>query len=111
MFNSKNQNQRNPSLQLMIEYRNYLDEKRHLQGKMVCNYNGIKVGFTPKQAEILKLVAQGFSNIKIAKKLEARESTIKLSIYRLMKYLEHRLYENIDRFYLIIIAQQFDFEE
>lgn len=95
----------------MLEYCNDLDEKRYLQGKVVCNYKGISIGVTPKQVEVLKLVAQGFSNTKIAKKLGVKESTIKLLIYRLMKHLERRLYESVDRFYLVIIAQQLDFEE
>ncbi len=98
--------------QLMLEYNEYLEEKKILAGrKMICRYKDINLGLTPKQVELLKLVAKGFSNPKIAQKLKAKESTIKLSIYRLMKYLERRIYEHLDRFYLIIIAQQVIFKE
>lgn len=54
----------------------------------------------------MEFVAKGYSNIKIAKELGVTESSIKLFIYRLMRKLEKRLSETIDRFYLVIIAQR-----
>ena len=54
----------------------------------------------------MEFVARGYSNIKIAKELGVTESSIKLFVYRLMRKLEKRLSETVDRFYLIIIAQR-----
>lgn len=98
--------------QLMLKYKKYLNHiKLTNNQKAIFNYNGITVGLTPKQIEVLKLIAKGFSNGKIAKKLLTKEATVKLLIYRLMKYLERMLYEeNIDRFNLVIIAQKLDLD-
>ena len=49
--------------------------------------------------------------LKISKELNMKEATTKLLVYRLMKYIETETKERIDRFYLIIIAQQFNLED
>lgn len=99
------------SYQLFLDYENYIRQRKLATNqKTVVNHKGFKLSFTQKQIEVLSLVARGFSNSKIAKITFAKESTTKLLIYRLMCYLEDNLYENIDRFYLIIIAQQIEME-
>ena len=99
-------------LEFRLDYDNYLSERRLALGqKILFYYNGIRIGLTQKQINVLKLVAKGFSNIKIAECIGARESSIKLLIYRLMKYLEEELGESVDRFYLVIIAQQLALDE
>lgn len=101
-----------PSYELILDYENYLQEKKLLASrKIVFDYKDTKLGFTEKQIEVLKLIAKGFSNIKIAKKLKIRESAVKLLVYRLMKYLETILSESIDRYSLIIIAQELDLDQ
>ncbi len=93
--------------EFQLDYDNYLNEKRLASGRRISfNYNGNKIALTQKQINVLKLVAKGFSNAKIAQCLSVREQAIKLLIYRLIKYMEKVLYESVDRFYLIIIAQQ-----
>lgn len=81
-------------------------KKLNLNQKILINYKGTRIGFTERQIKVLKLIAKGLSNIKIAEKLQAKESAIKLLVYRLMKYLEEMFYERVDRYYLIIIAQE-----
>lgn len=94
------------SYQLMINYHNYIKQKQlNFGDKIMFKYKDLRFSLTPNQAEVLRLVAKGFSNMKIAKKLSKKEVTIKLFIYRLMKYLEDVLYESVDRFHLVIIAQ------
>ena len=97
------------SLHKEIDYENYLRSKTSItyQRKLI-NFKGHKIILTQKQVDILKLVAKGFSNARISREMKKRESAIKLSIYRTMKYLEIILDETIDRFYLIIIAQELD---
>lgn len=96
----------NSSYELLLDYKNYMKQKKLLTSrKQVFKFKGINVAFTQKQLQILKLVALGFSNARIAKKLQARESAVKLLLYRLIRSLESVLYEEVDRFYLIIIAQ------
>ena len=105
--NAFKRKRRRSSYQLMINCRNYVKQKNLSQAdKIMFRYKDLKLSLTPNQAEVLKLIAKGFSNIKIAQKLSRKESTVKLLIYRLMKYLEEVLYEKVDRFYLIIIAQE-----
>ena len=76
--------------------------------KIICSYKGVRIALTGKQIEVLKLVAKGFSNSRISQQLKTKEPTLKLQIYRLMKYLESNILENIDRFYLVVIAQQIE---
>ena len=76
--------------------------------RKIFYHKGNNITLTEKQINLLRLVAKGFSNIKIARELNKKESAIKLSIHRIMKYLEVILNENIDRFYLIIVAQELD---
>ncbi len=78
----------------------------YVSKKRTLSYNGTKVDFTKRQIAIMGFVARGYSNIKIAKELGVTESSIKLFVYRLMRKLEKRLSETVDRFYLIIIAQR-----
>ncbi len=99
-------------LEFQLDYDNYLNEKRLTSGRRILfNYNGNKIALTQKQINVLKLVAKGFSNAKIAQCLSIKEQAIKLLIYRLMKYIEKVLYESVDRFYLIVIAQQLGLDE
>lgn len=92
-----------------FDYEEYINQRKLLlYQKRIYEYKGIKLALTDKQANILKLVAKGFSNIKIAEVLDKKESTIKLSVYRIMKYLEVMLDENVDRFRLVIIAQELE---
>lgn len=94
----------------LLDYNNYIEEKRASKHhKIPVDYNNVQVRFTSRQIEILKLVAQGLSNTRIAKKLNCRETAVKLVIYRITKNLEEILYEDIDRYYLVIIAQKFKF--
>ena len=74
--------------------------------RYLIKYREVDLLFTLKQIEVLSLIAKGFSNSKIAKKFKTRESTIKLMVYRLMRYLEDALGEKIDRFYLVILTQE-----
>ncbi|MBI3590552.1 MAG: response regulator transcription factor [Candidatus Melainabacteria bacterium] len=93
--------------ELMLDYENYLiNRKLATNQKTVFIYDGARVLLTPRQIMVLELVASGFSNSKIARKLGVKVSAMKLLIYRLMRSLERALGENIDRFYLIIIAQR-----
>ena len=95
------------SYQLMLDYANYIKQRKLATNqKILFDYRGVKLAFTPKQLTVLNLVAKGFSNCKIAQLLLMKESTVKLLIYRLMKYMEAVLYDKIDRFYIVIIAQQ-----
>ena len=95
----------------LLDYNNYVEQKKASKhSKVPVNYNSVQVRFTSRQIEILKLVAQGLSNTRIAKKLECKETAVKLIVYRIMKNLEDILYEDIDRYYLVIIAQQFKFD-
>lgn len=99
-------------LELRLDYDNYLNERKLAVGqKILFYYDGIKIGLTQKQINVLKLVAKGYSNMKIARCMAVREDSVKLLIYRLMKYLEEVLEENVDRFYLVVIAQQLELDE
>ncbi|MBI1858516.1 MAG: hypothetical protein HYR97_05320 [Candidatus Melainabacteria bacterium] len=99
-------------LDLKLDFETYLRKRKiNTNKKLLVEYEGIKIALTQKQIEVLTYVAKGYSNIKIAKELTAKESTMKLLIYRLIKYLESVLYERIDRFYLIIIAQKFNLDD
>ena len=99
-------------LEFKLDYDNYLSEKRLMSGQRILfDYSGVKIGLTRKQIEVLKLVAKGFSNIKIAQCLSVKEAAVKLLIYRLMKYMEETLEETVDRFYLVVIAQQLGLDE
>ena len=99
-------------LDLKLDFETYLRKRKiNTNKKLLVEYEGVKIALTQKQIEVLTYVAKGYSNIKIAKELTAKESTIKLLIYRLIKYLESVLYERIDRFYLIIIAQKFNLDD
>lgn len=90
-----------------LDYENYIQQRKLLIGqKILVKYRDKNLAFTKRQLEMLKLIAMGFSNLKIAKILNAKETTIKLLIYRLMKYIENVLDEKLDRFYLIVIAQE-----
>lgn len=92
---------------LVLEYKNYIKQKKiNLNQRTILNCNGTKLALTLKQIQVLQLIAKGFSNSKIASKLGIKETTIKLLVYRLMRCLENILQENVDRFYLVIIAQQ-----
>ena len=98
-------------LEFQLDYDNYLNERRLAAGQRILfYYDGIKIGLTQKQINVLKLVAKGFSNIKIAQCLSVKETAVKLLIYRLMKYLEEALDESVDRFYLVVIAQQLELD-
>lgn len=91
-----------------LNYENYIQQRKLLIGqKILVKYRDKNLAFTKRQLEMLKLIAMGFSNLRIAKILNAKETTIKLLIYRLMKYIEGILNEKLDRFYLIVIAQEF----
>ena len=95
--------------ELMLDYENYLrNRKLAINQKTVFIYNGAEILLTQRQIMVLQLVAQGFSNSKIARKLGVKVSAMKLLIYRLMRSLERVLCENIDRFYLVIIAQRLE---
>ena len=95
-----------------LDYDNYLNIKRlNANKRILFDYDGCKVGLTQKQIKVLKLVARGFSNAKIAKYLGVKEASIKLLLYRLIKSMEEEIYESIDRFYLIVIAQQLGLDE
>ncbi len=101
----------NSPLELRIDYESCLNEKKFASGRRFSfDYDGCKIGFTAKQIKALKFVAKGYSNQKIAHCLGMKESSIKLLIYRIMKYLEKELSENVDRFYLVIIAQQLELD-
>ena len=90
---------------------NYINQKKASKyHKIPLDYNNIQIWFTTRQIEILKLVAQGLSNTKIARKLDCKEVAVKLIVYRIIKQLEAILYEDIDRYYLVIIAQQLKFD-
>ena len=98
-------------LEFQRDYDNYLNERRLAAGQRILfYYDGVKIGLTQKQINVLKLVAKGFSNIKIAQCLSVKETAVKLLVYRLIKYLEEMLSESVDRFYLIVIAQQLDLD-
>ena len=98
--------------ELQLDYDNYLTEKRLALGQRILfDYNEFKIGLTRKQIEVLKLVAKGFSNTKIAHCLCVKEASVKLLIYRLMKYMEESLEESVDRFYLVVIAQKLGLDE
>lgn len=100
------------SYELLLEYKNYLKQRRLLTNKKVLlDYKGTKIALTKKQIALLGLVAKGFSNTKIAQELLAKTSAIKQAIYRLTRYLEKNLYEHVDRFSLIIHAQQMDLND
>ncbi len=110
--NSLNGVQLSSPLEFKLDYDNYLNERKLAVGqKILFYYSGIKLGLTQKQINVLKLVAKGYSNMKIAQCMTVREDSIKLLIYRLMKYLEAVLEESVDRFYLVIIAQQLALDE
>ena len=97
--------------QMMLDYQNYLKQRKLLKNKKtVFLYKETQLAFTPKQIKILKFIAKGFSNIKIAQSLMMKEPTIKILVYRLMKYLEGVLCEHVDRYHLIIIAQEMNLE-
>lgn len=92
---------------LRLEYETYIKSRASaINQKSPINYKNHKLFFTPKQIEVLKLIAKGYSNRRIAKDLSLKETTLKLLTYRLMKYIEDITHKTIDRFYLIIIAQE-----
>lgn len=92
---------------LRLEYESYIKTRATIiNQKFPISYKNYNLRFTPKQMKVLEFIAKGYSNRKIAKELLLKESTLKLIIYRLMKYLEDIRRETIDRFYLIIIAQE-----
>ena len=102
----------NSGFNVMLDYKNYLKQKRlYPSNKAIFAYKGVKIALSQKQIRVLKLVAQGFSNIRVAHELSMKETTIKLLVYRLKKYLESVLYEDVDRFYLVIIAQELESEK
>lgn len=97
--------------QLRLAYKNYLKiRKLKTHEKVMFYYRGVELGFTQKQLEVLKLISRGFSNVKIAQKFKVKVATVKLLVYRLMRYLERILGGNIDRFYLVILAQELDLD-
>ena len=99
-------------LEFRIDYENYLNQRKLTSGRrFLFDYNESTIGFTLKQIKVLKLVSKGYANAKIAQCLGVRESAVKLLIYRMMKYLEEELSEDVDRFYLVIIAQQLGLED
>ncbi len=99
-------------LEFRIDYENYLNKRKLTSGRrFLFDYDEHTIGFTIKQISVLKLVAKGYSNLKIAQCLGMKEPAIKLLIYRMIKYLEETLHENVDRFYLVIIAQQLELDE
>lgn len=96
---------------LMVDYRNYVRQKKLARNqKIVFGYKDVKLGFTERQILFLKLISSGLSNSRIAQQLNIKEPTVKLAIYRLMRYLENILYEKVDRYRLVIIAQQLRLE-
>ena len=110
--NSLNGIHLNSPLEFKLDYENYVNERKLATGQRILfDYSGVKIGLTRKQIEVLKLVAKGFSNIKIAQCLSVKEASVKLLIYSLMKNLEEVLEENVDRFYLVVIAQQLCLDE
>jgi DNA-binding CsgD family transcriptional regulator len=80
--------------------------KLSINKRYLIKYRKADLLFTLKQMEVISLISKGFSNLKIAKQIGIRESTIKLMVYRLMRYLEDALGEKVDRFYLIILSQE-----
>lgn len=99
------------AVELQMEFENYSQQRKlKLNKKILFDYRDKKLAFTSKQINVLKLVAKGYSNAKIAETLSAREAAVKLLIYRLIKYMEGILKEGVDRFSLVIIAQQLNFE-
>lgn len=94
-----------PPYLLNLDFETFSNHKRLLRNKVIFNYKGINLGFSEKQALVLRLIANGFSNSKIACELNIKESTVKILVYRVMRYMEAILLEDIDRFSLVIIAQ------
>ena len=93
--------------QRTLEYTNYIKQRKFLTNqKVILKYDNLTLALTEKQAIVLGLVAEGLSNIKIAHELALKETAVKLIVYRLMKNLESTLFEKIDRFYLVIVAQK-----
>ncbi len=91
----------------LLAYNTYVKKKKANKcNKLPADYNNIKLSLTSRQIQVLKLVALGLSNCRIAKRLNCTESAVKLVIHRSVKYLERVICEDIDRFSLIIIAQQ-----
>ena len=95
--------------QRVLEYENYVRQRKlAVNQKMIFKYDDVKLALTRKQSIVLKLVALGLSNTRIAQELGLKDATVKLVIYRLMKYLQTVLFEPVDRFYLIIVAQKLE---
>lgn len=98
-------NQRSP-FELLIDYDNYIKKKRFATNKKsLFKFKDEYVAVTRKQIEILNLIAKGFSNSKIAKELNKSDNSVKLSVYRLIEYFERTLNIKLDRYLIIIVAQ------
>ena len=107
--NLSRRNGKSSSYELLLDFENYIAKrKKIINQKVKFDYNNIKLELTPKQINVLKLVAKGLSNAKIANELSIRAAAVKLLVYRTIKYLEDNLHEQIDRFSLIILAQKLD---
>ena len=76
--------------------------------KVLLAYKGTKLALTSKQIAVLSLVSKGYSNSKIANEFLIKPHTVKQTIHRLIKSLENTLYQHLDRFSLVIFAQELD---
>ena len=75
--------------------------------KFIYSYKcGVDIPLTSRQIILLSLISKGFSNIKIARILLKKETSIKLSIHRIIKYIEFFTCEKLDRYSIIIFAQE-----
>lgn len=109
-FENKSTNKN--SYELMLEYANYIKQRKLFTNKkFLFDYKGNKIPLTKKQISVLKLIGKGYSNIKIAKELLKKENSVKLFVYRLIIYFEKILNEQVDRFSIIIIAQDLKLED
>lgn len=110
--NISKRNGKSSSIELLLDFESYIEKrKKSVNQKVSFDYNNRKLELTPKQINVLKLVAKGLSNTKIANELSVQSAAVKLSIYRIIKYLEYNLNERIDRFNLVILAQKLDYKE
>jgi len=101
----------NATCEILHDYESYLKHKRlWANRKYLLKYRHFRIALTQRQIIVLKLVARGFANSKIAQLLRVNEPAVKLSVHRLIKYFERVLEEKIDRFMFTVIAQQVDFK-